>query len=498
MTRTKTSETNPIEIATLPAPWPGRVSLTFAPGKHAWSQEGFVWARDLSADLDRLAHVFDTQVLVCLLEDRELLSLKIPRLVKEAEARGLEVHRLPIPDGGTLPSPDDVRDLVRVIADHAKAGRNVVIHCMGGLGRAGTIGGCILVESGLVTEAALLALAKARGPRCPENDRQKDFIRAYETSRLKDRIIGTVLGAAIGDAMGHPTEFLSMENIRKTYGPKGVQKYELFIDDEGRKVAPYTDDTQLAEAVARGLLEALPQSPELDHAMKVLARRFIEWSKHPEGGHRAPGNACLSGCRALDRGVHWSEGGAPDAGGCGSVMRVYPFGILFHGDLERTEAWAVAHSKLTHRDPIALAACAAMAVGIARILLRDEVSTVVDAMIEAADRYSPRTAAMMTQALDEAHAGVPPAETLDRLRGWAAHEAIAAAVYLFVRHPDDPRAAILEAINSPGDSDSLGTLAGALVGARCGLSSLPEDWVRDLERSEALVEMARALADAVA
>jgi ADP-ribosylglycohydrolase len=97
---------------------------------------------------------------------------------------------------------------------------------------------------------------------------------------------------------------------------------------------------------------------------------------------------------------------------------------------------------------------------------------------------------MMATAVDEAWSGVSPDVTLERLKGWAAHEAIAAAVYIFARHPDDPRAAILEGANTPGDSDSLATLAGALVGGRCGIEALPADWVRDVERSEELRELA--------
>ena len=97
---------------------------------------------------------------------------------------------------------------------------------------------------------------------------------------------------------------------------------------------------------------------------------------------------------------------------------------------------------------------------------------------------------MMAEAIDEAKSGVPPTKTLDRLRAWAAHEAIAAAVYLLARHPNDPAAAILEGTNTPGDSDSIATLAGALVGARKGLAALPDDWVRDIERRDVLVTLA--------
>ena len=306
----------------------------------------------------------------------------------------------------------------------------------------------------------------------------------------RSRNVGAVLAAAIGDAIGHPTEFVgSFEGIREKWPPNGVTGFELWWDRGGQRFAPYTDDTQMAEVVLRALLWARRHDADLDRAMRKMAEGFVAWASHPQGGHRAPGNACLAGCRALANGADWRTAGGATAGGCGSVMRAYPFGLVFADDLARAERWSVAHSKLTHRDPIALAASAAMAVGVARTVRGESPLQVCSEMIAAACRYSPRTGAMMARALDEAQDGTPPEVTLKRLEGWAAHEAIAAAVYLFARHPDDPRAAILEGANTPGDSDSLATLAGALCGARVGLGGLPPEWVEHVERSAALVAL---------
>lgn len=306
-----------------------------------------------------------------------------------------------------------------------------------------------------------------------------------------DRIRGAVLAAAIGDAMGHPTEFLSMSAIRDRWGTAGVEGFELWWERDGRRFAPYTDDTQMAEVVMRALID---ERDDLNAAMQLIAEGFVRWHTDPQGGHRAPGGACMAGCRALARGKPWSEAGGAEAGGCGSVMRAFPFGLVFADDLAKAEAWAVAQSKLTHRDPIALAACAAMAVGTALALAGEPPATVVAQMIAAAARHDARTAQMLGQARDEALGGVAPEVTLDRLRSWAAHEAICAGAYIFLRHPDDARAAILEGANTPGDSDSIATLAGALVGARLGLAGVPSDWTRDVERSTELDELARQIA----
>ena len=311
---------------------------------------------------------------------------------------------------------------------------------------------------------------------------------------LRSRVVGAVLGAAIGDAMGHSTEFLSLAEIRHRYPPAGVTRYELYWERDGRRFAPYTDDTQMAEIVLATLSEAVEADWPMDETMARMAPRFAEWRVNPQGGHRAPGNSCMAGARRLGEGVPWQEAGAVDAGGCGSVMRAYPFGILFHDSPSTAVEWAVQHSKLTHRAPIALAACAGMAAGMAAVLGGSSIPDAVAMMISAASEEDSGTAAMMNDARLLAETGAAPDAVLTKYLGWAAHDAIAAATFVVLRHPDDPAAAILEGANSEGDSDSIATLAGALLGAKCGVESLPAEWVRDVERSDELCELAERAA----
>ncbi|MGE4067447.1 MAG: ADP-ribosylglycohydrolase family protein [Vicinamibacterales bacterium] len=493
----RTSLTHPIRVDWLDTPWRGRVGLTLAPGKkQAYPQSGAPWDRDLDADVARLRDV-GTHDLVCLVEDIELEHLSIPDLVERAEAAGIRVHRLPIRDRDVPGDLETLRGLISDIVGWIAAGRSVVVHCMGGLGRAGTVGGCVLRATGRAPEDALSHLADRR-PGAPETDAQRDFIRRFAPGRpaMRSRILGTVLGAATGDAMGHPTEFIrSMTEIRSRFGPLGVQGYELYWDRQGQRFAPYTDDTQMAEIVLRALVAHGADAGAPDTVMSAIATGFVDWASDPQGGHRAPGNACLAGARQLANGEPWQTAGGPRAGGCGSVMRAYPFGVIYWDDLAKAEAWAVAHSCMTHRDPIALAACAAMAVGVGATLAGREVEDVLSAMVSAAARHDDVTARMIRRAVGDAQAGTDPEEVLSRLEGWAAHEAIAAAAFVTARHPADPRAAILEGANTPGDSDSIATLAGALTGARAGLEAIPADWIRDLERNAELQALAELAAD---
>jgi len=311
----------------------------------------------------------------------------------------------------------------------------------------------------------------------------------------RERVLGAVLGAAIGDALGYPVEFIrSVAEIRERYGPDGVTGYVRYREQEGRRFALYSDDTQMAEVVLRTLVWAKDEGVDLDRTMQRMAKGFVLWAYAPQGGHRAPGDACMAGCRALYAGDPWQEAGGINAGGCGSVMRAYPFGLVLAGDPDRAEAWAVEHSKMTHRAPLALAACAAMTRGVIAAFTGETPETILRAMMDAARRHDVVTADMIAEATTRAHGGDDPEAVLTRFLGWAAHDAIAAATYVFARHPDDPPRALLEAVNSPGDSDSIGTLVGALVGARCGLGALPEQWVRDLERSKELTGLAETVA----
>ena len=504
MTEPRTSDSDPIHVDWLSIALPGKVGLTFAPGKQQLTPaSGPAWQRDLGADLDRLRGHYAVDLLVPLLEDGELRELQIQSLVDSAVARGFDVSRFPIEDGRIPTNLTEFQQFVASVTDRARSGQNVVIHCKGGLGRAGTVGACVLIAAGASATQALELVAEARGSNAPETLEQREFVAMFandggrpQAPDRASRALGAVLGAAIGDAIGHPTEFIgSFEEIRRRYPPNGVTGYQLFWERDGQRFAPYTDDTQMAEVVLLGLLEGRDAELDLDATMQRIGAGFVEWSVNPQGGHRAPGNACISGSRALAQGVHWSEAGAEDAGGCGSVMRAYPFGLLFADDTQAAEAWAAAHSQLTHGAGIARAACAAIAGGVAAAMRGEDADEIAQALVDGARRQHERTAEMIETALDEARDGTEPEVTLSRLRGWAAHEAIAAAAYVFARHPDDARAGILEAANTPGDSDSIATLAGALLGAHLGVGSLPSSWSRDVERTDELQALAHRVID---
>ena len=176
-----TSTSDPIRVDFLPVPLPRIVGLTFAPGKC----DGIYWQRSLPQDLDRLQDHYAVSHLVSLIEDHELAQYGIGNLYAEAERRGIATHRFPIPDVRVPANVECVAPLVRRIGGWAAVRERVGIHCIGGLGRTGTVAGCFLVEQGVDAARALKLLREVRAPNCPQTEEQREFVRRYERWRTK-------------------------------------------------------------------------------------------------------------------------------------------------------------------------------------------------------------------------------------------------------------------------------------------------------------------------
>jgi hypothetical protein len=156
---------------------PGRLGLTIAPGK--W-RPGLDPASDtlVEDDLRRLRDVLGVRVLVTLTEEFEMRRLGIPGLLATARRMKLRSIWFPIPD---VTAPSDLPATVRLVGqvvDALAAGKTVVVHCRGGLGRSGTIAACCLVARGRPPDEAI-ALVRAARPGAVEVADQVDFVRRF-------------------------------------------------------------------------------------------------------------------------------------------------------------------------------------------------------------------------------------------------------------------------------------------------------------------------------
>src|SRR5215472_18715597 len=152
-----------------------------------------------------------------------------------------------------------------------------------------------------------------------------------------------MFGLAFGDALGRPTEFLTVAEIQNRYGPVGPRE----LDGEPALV---TDDTQMTLAVAWALHDAPHPDPQV--LADLLRQRFLAWAASPDN-NRAPGNTCLRACADLSREVAWQQASVAGSKGCGANMRVAPVGLVPNYDLDTLAGVAQLQAGLTHGHPTA-------------------------------------------------------------------------------------------------------------------------------------------------
>jgi ADP-ribosyl-[dinitrogen reductase] hydrolase len=523
MLKPKTSESDPLEINPVSIDSVrGRIGLTFCPGKKQGSSLPGSWDRDLDTDLKTIKS-FGAAALVTLMEDRELQQVRVhpERLHATALANGLEWHHLPIRDVGV---PDEqFEDLwiysglrLRKLLSH---GQNIVIHCLGGLGRTGMIGARLLAELGLEPELAIRRVREAR-PGSIETCDQEEHVRrcrkiastGTEPSHA-ERFLGCLLGGAVGDAFGYCVEFLRLPEIRSSFGPEGIKEP---VFQAGRLIV--SDDTQMTLFTLEGLLEVLKSRVSTpDSCLQAIQSAYLDWyatqqirgtrklakghgwlSQQPEMCmRRAPGNTCQGALAG--GGVGTIERPINDSKGCGGAMRVAPIGLFpDRFDPESAFELAARAAALTHGHPSGYLS-AGMVAAIVRFLMDGNEltnATQKSCKILAKWKGHEETLEAVGRALDLTQQN--PTDQMGAIRrigeGWVGEEALAIALFAALSGKSYVEV-IRIAANHDGDSDSTASIAGEFWGVWHGVDGIPREWITRLDVFGPLLHLARKAGD---
>ena len=338
---------------------------------------------------------------------------------------------------------------------------------------------------------------------------------------LQDRIRGSLIGGAIGDALGYPVEFIdSFKRIQAQYGERGITRLEVRwteIDAASIGKAVVSDDTQMTLFTANGLLNA----PILGIEPKfAICRAYLEWLETQTGQYkgkaecwirdipelncrRAPGNTCITSLRDIKKG----RDPINNSKGCGGVMRVVPVPLYAAVDnrMSVTDAALLAGdaAEITHQHPLGYIPAALVAHIIYR-LAEDEMPTRqslvgyihegMEAMKKLFPSY-PYDVKYMGELADKAIALADNDKTdvtnIESIGGgWTGEEALAIALYCSVRHFDNFEGALIAAVNHAGDSDSTGAITGNILGAAIGYRDIPQFFLEDLELHDVILHMA--------
>ncbi len=325
-----TSQNAPLQIAEITVGrYDGRIGITFAPGKKQPYGLTGPHDRDLGIDLDAVA-AWGAGAVLTLMEDYELASRKIAGIGAAVQARHMEWHHAPIVDMA-VPGPAFEAAWpalsARLRGLTARGGR-VLVHCRGGLGRAGMIAARLLVEDGMDPAAAIAAVRAVR-PGAIETRAQERWVEAGQpiplpvpvTTRAakRDRALGAFLGLAVGDALGTTLEF-----TRKPH--HAVLDTIVGGGPFGLRTGEWTDDTAMALALA----DSLAHDPALD--ARDLMDRFVAWYRR--GDYSCTGACFDIGTTTRAALTRYTETGEPVAGstsptsaGNGALMRLAPVAI---------------------------------------------------------------------------------------------------------------------------------------------------------------------------
>ena len=192
-------------------------------------------------------------------------------------------------------------------------------------------------------------------------------------NKQKDRIRGSLIGGAAGDALGYPVEFIySYGKIQARYGNRGITRLDTEQwwkeEEEQSGKALISDDTQMTLFTACGILNAKENGSA---PLPSICEAYIEWyytqkgvksKRHQEcwirnipelNQRRAPGNTCLSAIAEIISGMDPHN----NSKGCGGVMRIAP--IALYGasqnritDIEALDRMAADAARLTHLHPL--------------------------------------------------------------------------------------------------------------------------------------------------
>ena len=347
-------------------------------------------------------------------------------------------------------------------------------------------------------------------------------------SDQQQKAVNVMLGVHLGDALGVPFEMMTRQEILNATGGEGVTRPRFDFDPSARKLpdtrglppGSTSDDSQLADATAEGLILAGRYVPELHVLLHLQAlchdvagwggttkRSLYELDKWYRNRRKGFGvNPPPDIKREKDQKL-WSEAEErhprhparwhAHARGNGPAMKIAPFGVRYGalggGDFDTGEALEeiLAFSRMTHADPI----CALAAYAVAAVI-SDSIASDPDV---AAQRILRRVEAAES-ALTFLHTG--PERFSDALKKafalsddpealWAfgsagkadALSTVPMAIAIWRRHVADfgPQPAVLEAINAGGDTDTVASMVGAMMGAADGRANWwPADWVQAL------------------
>ena len=294
---------------------------------------------------------------------------------------------------------------------------------------------------------------------------------------LEARSLGILLGTAAGDILGAGVEGFSREQIVVTHGE--VRDFK----PTSRGFGCYTDDTEMALALAQSIVDC--NGVDGEHCSKLYADYYNPQRGYGGGAHQVL-KALKDGADFRDTGrMSFSDGSF----GNGGAMRIAPVGFVYRNADDATLKQAVFNAvRCTHVHPEGVDGAVVQAKATALLSLADNNEFLAPApLLEQLSNIS-TTAVMKENILylgEVLERGIPDNTAVKNLgNGIRASEAVSCAILAALRYSSTPEEAVIKSVNFGGDTDTIGAMTGALMGALHGNAWIPKRWLDNMENGK--------------
>jgi len=282
---------------------------------------------------------------------------------------------------------------------------------------------------------------------------------------LMDRARGTLLASASADALGAPYEF---------HPPLGEREVARFWSHRGFGAGEWTDDTSQAIGIA---LAASSEALNSASGLALVAENFRNWLKQDGKGLGSQTKWVFQRTKSwlaqdLIEASKYRLQVDPMSAGNGSLMRTGPVALAFLDDYESLGPTARCISEITHADQTCMEACELWSKAIWHAVVNDNLDGLQIAIGELPSDRQSYWAQLKHQAESQDPWDFPN-------NGWVIHAFQAAWSAVSKTHtgsPSDLETGIRFALRCGLDTDTVGAIAGALLGAKWGASAVPEAW----------------------
>lgn len=315
-----------------------------------------------------------------------------------------------------------------------------------------------------------------------------------------DKILGGLIGAAAGDAMGAATEARTTEQINEYFGHfvTDFERPPMDTFGAGNEPGGLTDDFSSAYFVAKYIVE--------NHGIvtqEVVQKALIDWSGHAVFFDRFAGPTTRLAIKKF-QGEKIEDGGGVKLitrqATNGAAMKISPIGLLNAGNIDQAIADAIIVTRVTHDNYLALSGACAVAAAVAEAASeRTDFYRILEAGIYGAkegerigreisvDVAGPSVIRRMEMAIDIGLGNGTPYEKMIQIgeeigAGLHVAEAIPCAFGIFAANEGDALGSITGAVNIGYDTDTVATMSGAIAGAFRGASAYPDHFLPTLEQ----------------